>query len=354
MQNQNLEFPVLIGDIGGTNMRFSLILNQAGEQLAIATRKVDEFPTIEEAIRLTILPLLKTAPKSLFLAIAGPVTGDHIKLTNCDWVIAPKKLIKEFGFNEVFIINDFEAQALSTVTLPEKYLQAIGPINTATDNTKVIIGAGSGLGIAGLIYLDGRYIPIEGEGGHVDYAPQSEEDLALYPFLKKIVGRVSAEELLSGRGLLNIYRAFCDMRGVPSNIAVPEEVTAEALLFHQQFANQQFANQHRPHDNPAFDAVRFFINYLARLAGDFALVFKAEGGVYIGGGILPEMLQLLDETEFRKNFIHKQPHEKLLETIATFIILHPRAALVGMESYVRDSARFMLDKEGRFRVKNLN
>ena len=337
MQNQNLEFPVLIGDIGGTNMRFSLILNQAGEQMAISTRKVNDFPTIEEAIRQTILPLIKAPLKSLFLAIAGPVTGEVIKLTNCNWVVNPRQLMEEFGFNEVFIINDFEAQALSTIVLPQKYLEPIGPINTATDDTKVIIGAGSGLGIAGLTYLNGHYIPIEGEGGHIDFAPQSEEDFALYPFLKKIVGRVSAEELLSGRGLLNIYRAFCEMRGATPTIEVPEVITSEALTAHEQ---------------QAYDAVQFFINYLARLAGDFALIFKAEGGVYIGGGILPELLPLIDEDEFRQNFIHKQPHEKLLEKIPTFIITHPRAALVGMESYVHQPERFMLDMKGRFFVKH--
>ena len=341
MQNQNLEFPVLIGDIGGTNMRFSLILNQAGEQMAIATGKVNDFPTIEDAIGSAILPLIKTHPKSLFLAIAGPVTGKEIKLTNCNWVISPAKLIEQFGFNEVFLINDFEAQALSTIVLPEKYLDPIGKITTATDQTKVVIGAGSGLGIAGLIYLNGRYIPIEGEGGHIDFAPQSDEDLALYPFLKKIIGRVSAEELLSGRGLLNIYRAICAMRNVKAPIELPEEITAEARLVHP----------HRAIENQAYEAVQFFINYLARLAGDFALVFKAEGGVYIGGGILPEMLSLIDENLFRRNFIHKQPHEKLLENIPTFVLTHPRAALVGMESYVRHPERFMLDMEGRFFVK---
>jgi len=190
--------------------------------------------------------------------------------------------------------------------------------------------------------LNGRYIPIEGEGGHIDFAPQSDEDLALYPFLKKIIGRVSAEELLSGRGLLNIYRAICAMRNVKAPIELPEEITAEARLVHP----------HRTIENQAYEAVQFFINYLARLAGDFALVFKAEGGVYIGGGILPEMLSLVDEDEFRRNFIHKQPHEKLLENIPTFVLTHPRAALVGMEFYVRHPERFMLDMEDRFFVKN--
>ena len=102
----------------------------------------------------------------------------------------------------------------------------------------------------------------------------------------------------------------------------------------------------------SYDTVQFFINYLARLAGDFAHVFKAEGGVYIGGGNLPELLPLIDEDEFRQNFIHKQPHEKLLEKIPTFVITHPRAALVGMESYVHQPERFMLDMKGRFFVNH--
>lgn len=342
MLDQHLSFPVLIGDIGGTNMRFSLILTEKGEQQAIATRKVSDFPTIEDAINEAILPLAKFAPKSLFLAIAGPVASNNIKLTNCNWVVNPEKLIERFQFNEVFIINDFEAQALATVVLPEKYLQPLGGQNNAAnagtrEKTKVIIGAGSGLGIAGLVKINGRYIPIEGEGGHIDYAPQSEEDFALYPYLKQLVGRVSAEELLSGRGLVNIYRALCLQRGKNPDVEEPEEISSEALI---------------AHDRQAFDAVQFFINYLARLAGDFALIFKAEGGVYIGGGILPEMSSLIHTDDFRKNFTNKSPHEKLLEKIPTVIMTHPRAALVGMESYIYQPDRFLLDKENRFWVNS--
>ncbi|WP_297323031.1 glucokinase [uncultured Bartonella sp.] len=342
MPNLHLEFPVLIGDIGGTNMRFSLILSEKGEQQAIATRQVSDFATIENAINEAILPLAKYAPKSLFLAIAGPVAGDTIKLTNCNWVIRPEKLMREFHFNEVFIINDFEAQALATIVLPEKYLQPIGGQNIATstcqhEKTKVIIGAGSGLGIAGLVRINELYIPIEGEGGHIDYAPQSEEDLALFPYLQKIVGRVSAEELLSGRGLVNIYCAFCLLRATTPRVEAPEEISSEALI---------------AHDRQAFDAVQFFINYLARLAGDFALIFKAEGGVYIGGGILPEMASLIQPDEFRKNFTKKPPHETILEKIPTLIMTHPRAALVGMESYIYQPRRFLLDQENRFWVNN--
>lgn len=336
MQNHYLEFPVLIGDIGGTNMRFTLILSDKGEQQAIATRKVSDFPTIEDAISAAVLPLIKAVPKSLFLAIAGPVVGGHIKLTNCNWVVSPEKLIERFNLDEVLIINDFEAQALATVVLPEKYLQTIGTGTPKKQGTRVTIGAGSGFGISGLVHINGRYIPIAGEGGHIDYAPQSDEDIALYPYLKKLVGRVSAEELLSGRGLVNIYRAFSLKRGVTPRVEAPEEITSEALI---------------AHDREAYDAVQFFINYLARLAGDFALIFKAEGGVYIGGGILPEMLPLIATDEFRKNFTNKNPHQKLLEKVPTFVITHPRAALVGMESYVRHPDRFIVDLENRFWVK---
>lgn len=336
MQNHHLEFPVLIGDIGGTNMRFTLILDDKGEEQAIATRKVSDFSTIEDAIFEAVLPLVKIVPKSLFLAIAGPVVGEHIKLTNCNWVVSPQELIKRFNLDEVLIINDFEAQSLATVVLPEKYLQTIGNKALKKPGTLVAIGAGSGFGISALVRVNGRYIPIAGEGGHIDYAPQSDEDLALFPYLKKLVGRVSAEDLLSGRGLVNIYRAYSLKRGVSPRVEAPEEITSEALI---------------AHDREAYDAVQFFINYLARLAGDFALIFKAEGGVYIGGGILPEMLPLIDTDEFRKNFTNKSPHRKLLEKIPTLVITHPRAALVGMESYVLHPDRFMLDLENRFWVK---
>lgn len=333
MSEKHLEFPVLIGDIGGTNARFSLIENKDSEEQIFPTKTVADFSNIDEAIEQGILPLTKLKPKSIMLAMAGPVEGNEIPLTNSQWVIRPHQLMSKLQFSNVFVINDFEAQALATTALPPEYLQEIGNLNTTPMGTRVVLGPGTGLGVAGLIHLDGRYIPVAGEGGHVDYAPQSERDFELLPFLHKIQGRISAEEILSGRGIVSIYRAVCAADGVKPVFETPNAITVAA---------------YDESETQVHEAVQFFICYLARLAGDFALTFKAQGGIFIGGGIMPKILQLINHHAFRNAFENKAPHQKLLGTMPTFIMTHPRAALIGMNAYVSNPTHYILDKNKRF------
>ncbi|MHC5307566.1 glucokinase [Bartonella sp. LJL80] len=333
MRDMPLNFPVLIGDIGGTNARFSIIPNAVDKEQSFSNLAVADFPSINAAIAQEILSASKVKPKSLLLAIAGPVDGSEIAMTNSHWTIKPQELIEELGFQQVFVINDFEAQALATTALAEKYLQPIGEVKPVMEATKVILGPGTGLGVAGLIHLDDQFIPFPGEGGHVDFAPQSARDLALLPYLKKGSERVSAEELLSGRGLVNIYNAICKVDGKMADFSTPDAITAAAL----ETAHRQ-----------AHETVVYFLTYLARLAGDFALTFKALGGVYIGGGITPKLANVINHREFRNIFENKSPHQDVLKKTATVIMTHPRAALVGMDSYVRHPERYLLDKTDRF------
>ncbi|EJF90372.1 glucokinase [Bartonella tamiae] len=332
MPDNVLEFPVLIGDIGGTNARFALIQKEARQEQIFATKTVSDFTNIDDAIIQGVLPLADMRPKSILLAIAGPVEGEEIPLTNSHWIIRPHDLIKKLGFKQVFVINDFEAQALATSALSKEYLIPIGPLDNLNPGSRVIMGPGTGLGVAGLAHLENRYIPIAGEGGHVDYAPRSQRDIELLPFLDKTDGRIRAEALLSGSGILSIYHAICKADGVEPILTSPNAITVAA---------------HNTNEIQAREAINFFIHYLARLAGDFALTFKAKGGVFIGGGITPKIFKLINQQEFRNSFEDKAPHRHLLEKIPVFTLTHPRAALVGMDAYVRHPRRYLIDKKDR-------
>lgn len=318
--NMQFEFPVLLGDIGGTNARFSILEQPAGHALTLANLKVHDFATIEEAILAISMQGSSFAPKSMFLSVAGPVNDDEIVLTNCHWIINTKNLVSKFKLDKITVINDFEAQALAATALPDRFLNPIGSVKPRVHGNKVILGAGTGLGIAGLIEVDNHFVPIASEGGHIDYAPQTNEDFLIFQHLKRTYARISAEELLSGRGILNIYRAICSSRNLEPIHQTSEEITENYSLKNNQEVE---------------DTIRYFVDYLARFSGDMALIFNAVGGVYFGGGIIPQILDHIVPETFRTSFENKAPHNRLMENIATIVMSHPCPALIGMESYIR-------------------
>lgn len=324
--------PFLVGDIGGTNARFSMISPDEDDEQIFPTDKVSDFKNIDEAIEQSILPLAKEKPNSLILAVAAPVEGKIIPLTNSHWFINAQSLIKRFGFKSVLVINDFEAQAMATTALDEKYLWKIGDKGTSSYGARVVLGPGTGLGVAGLACANKRYMPVAGEGGHIDFAPRTKRDIELFPYFLHNEGRVSAEEILSGRGLTSIYRAICNLDGIKVEFEKADAITGAA-----HHADQPQANE----------AVDLFLTYLARFAGDFALIFKAHGGVYIGGGIIPKIMAFINEDSFRAQFEDKAPHRKLLETIPIYVMTHPRAALEGMAAFTRNGEHFLLDYQDR-------
>src|SRR5690606_9258843 len=145
--------------------------------------------------------------------VAGPVKGDEIDLTNCDWVVRPKELMREIGLSQIVVLNDFEAQALAVVALGDDRMHKIGGRAPERDASRVVLGPGTGLGVAGLVHARHAWIPIPGEGGHVDIGPRTKRDFKIFAHLEKIGGRISAEQILCGRGLVNIYQAVARADG---------------------------------------------------------------------------------------------------------------------------------------------
>lgn len=331
-QTDTLSFPILIGDIGGTNARFSIVPDATSEPTQLTSVKTADFKTIDEAIRSAVLDHTSLLPVSAILAVAGPIETDEIPLTNCDWVVKPKEMLTNLGLKDVIVINDFEAQALAIATLGSDDRETIGPQRPDMIASRVVLGPGTGLGVAGLVHARNMWFPVPGEGGHVDIGPRSARDYQVFPHLDTIEGRIAGEQILCGRGLVNLYRAICLADGVAPVVSDPADVTAKGLS---------------GEDRQAQETLSLFSTYLGRIAGDMALIFMARGGVYLAGGISQKIIPALRLPEFRAAFEDKAPHKALMRSIPTHVVTHPQAALAGLSAYARTPSDFGLTLDGR-------
>ncbi|WP_163265000.1 glucokinase [Chelativorans alearense] len=327
-----LDFPILIGDIGGTNARFAIVVDSYAEPKEFPVVQTADYATLDEAIQSAILDQTHLLPRSAVLAVAGPVDGDEIDLTNCDWVVRPRQMMETMGFGDVVVLNDFEAQALAVVALGEEHLEKIGGGEAETVGSRVVLGPGTGLGVAGLVHGHRTWIPVPGEGGHVDLGPRTARDNEIFPHLEAIEGRISAEQILCGRGLVNLYRAIAGADSKEARFSTPAEITSAAL-------------DHS--DTMAVEALDLFVTYLGRLAGDLGLIFMSRGGVFLTGGIAQKIVPALKNGKFRAAFEDKAPHSQLLASMPVYVITHPMAALTGLAAYARTPARFGVETAGR-------
>jgi len=326
------EFPILVGDIGGTNARFAVVEHAGAETGKPQIVHTADFPTIDDAIRSAVLEKLGIQPRSALLALAGPVIGDEIPLTNCPWVVKPKKMAGTVGLMDVMLLNDFEAQALAVVALGDHHVEKIGGGDALEHAGRAVLGPGTGLGVAGLIKTDGKWIPVPGEGGHMDIGPRTPRDYQIWPHIEPLEGRVSGEQILSGRGLVNTYRAVAIADGKTPAHETPADVTKAAL---------------GKTDPVAEEALALFATCLGRTAGDIALVFKAQGGVYLAGGIAQKIIPALKAPNFRAAFNDKAPHSEWMAEIPVYVITDPLGALAGLAAYARAPHTFGVETAGR-------
>ena len=329
MEIPPLPFPALVADIGGTNARFAIIPDTYGEIRNFVTVHTADYPDPVAAIEAEVLAKTLVIPKSLAIAMAGPVEGG--RLTNADWEIRPKALLAALELDEVVVLNDFEALALALPTLGEAELVRIGGGEAEPLGPRVVLGPGTGLGVAALVHGTQRFIPVPGEGGHMSFAPETDEDFTLWPHLPRVGGRVTGETVLSGRGLAHIHQAMAARDGAGAGLPTGEDVDAAA----------------RAGDARAKAAVELFAKYLGRFAGDLALLFLATGGVFIGGGIAPRLIATLSSGAFRAAFDDKEPHSHLVRKMPAFVITDPRPALIGLAAFARMPNRFGMSLAGR-------
>ncbi|MBO0716167.1 MAG: glucokinase [Rhizobiales bacterium] len=312
---------ILLGDIGATNARFSLLSN--GNLNAISRFEVAKFGQFTDALAVFIKEHCRqTQIHKALLAIAGPVKGQRVALTNTSWVIDISELQTVFGL-AVRIVNDFEAVALSIPNLTSTDLVAMGGGRSELGAPIAVLGPGTGLGVACLVDRSDRRVVIASEGGHATLAPTCEQEDRIVNHLRKRFGHVSAERVISGSGLENIYQAIATLEGLefpPRNAA---EITKNALSGECQLARR---------------SLQTFCAFLGSFAGNVALTFGARGGVYIAGGISPRILDFLVQSEFRRRFEAKGRFREYLAAIPSYVITHPAAALIGLRSLVESGA----------------
>ncbi len=324
-------YPVLIADIGGTNARFAMLVDAHAALPDAVVVATDDYAGLGEALSDAMLARTSVRPRTAIIAMAGPIKGDRIQLTNAPWLIEPRALIETLGLETVILLNDFEAQALALPGFGENDLQQIGGGSAVPHAAKVVIGPGTGLGAGALIHAANRWIPVPGEGGHIEIGPVSDEEYALWPHIERsgrgANARIGAEQLLSGQGMVRLARACAALDGVPQPFDNPRDIVEAADRG----------------DPLATRTLQHFSMALGRVAGDMALIFMALGGVYLAGGIPPRIAGVLDSGAFRRAFEAKAPHEAIMADIATFIVHHPQPALDGLASFARTPSRFAVD-----------
>jgi glucokinase len=304
----------LVGDIGATNARFGLVAPD-GKVLHSRTLPDEEFPTIEAALAAFLkergeLPM----PRRGAIAIASPITGDQVAMTNHPWRFSIRELGQRLGFDRLEVINDFTALALALPHLKLEDRLPVGGGAAVTGMPIGVLGPGSGLGVSGLMPSKSGWIPLTGEGGHATMAPASDRESLVLDRMRPHFDHVSAERILSGAGLVNLYNTVAQLDGTPARGYTAPQITDLAT---------------RAEDPLCVETLAMFCAMLGTMAGNLALTLGARGGVYIGGGIVPRLGQTFIDSPFRECFEAKGRFRSYLEAIPTFVVTHPLPAFLG-------------------------
>ncbi|EPC01190.1 glucokinase [Litchfieldella anticariensis FP35 = DSM 16096] len=308
--------PALIGDIGGTNARFALVTPDTFEPHDILSLSCADYPTLVDAVRDYLARVGhggKNAPREACLAFACPVHDDQVRMTNNAWVFSKRDVQTKLDLTLFKVINDFTAQALGVPHVAAQDLVPVGEGQAADGCARLVIGPGTGLGVAGIFPGQHAWVPLPTEGGHVTFAPIDEREQNLLRYFRSRYGRVSVERILCGQGLLDLYCAHASLKGANPRYATPAEVTTAA----------------NEGDAVAVDTVLRFLKILGDVCGDAALTMGARGGVYLCGGILPRLLDWLPRSRFRDAFADKGRMSAYNAGIPTWVVTAPWAGLLG-------------------------
>ncbi len=311
----------LVGDIGGTNARFGL-MSPARELLHSQVLADADYAELGEAIEAFLegrgdLP----APRRGAIAIASPITGDQVSMTNHPWRFSIAELRRRIGFDRLEVINDFTAQALALPHLGDGDKMRVGGGTAVAGRPLAVLGPGSGLGVSGLIPCGDKWVPLTGEGGHATMAPSDDRESAVLAHMRSQFDHVSAERCISGPGLINIYNALAAIDG-----ARAAQYTAAQITDAETGAA----------DPRCHEATQMFCAMLGATAGNLALTLGAQGGVFIAGGIVPRLGSRFAASPFRERFEAKGRFQTYLAAIPTAVVTHPLAAFIGCAAALAD------------------
>jgi glucokinase len=303
-----------IADVGGTHSRCALV-DDKGKLIAVENFENHGFRGIADVFEHYLSRRrLNDRPTDVALAIAGPVGGDEVHMTNLPWRFSQAGLRDELGLNRLLVVNDFAAVAWALPALRPEDLCKVGGGEPAPRAPLAVLGPGSGLGVATLVPADSNWTVLPGEGGNVSVATMTKGEAEIVDSLRDPSGYCAAETVLSGPGLTRLYAALVERADQEAEALTPAAISAAAAAG----------------DPLALAAQGMFFELLGSMAGDLALTTGARGGVYIAGGIVPRLLGPFLESRFRERFEAKGRYAAYLEAIPSYVITAPMPALIGL------------------------
>ena len=305
----------LVGDIGGTNARFALVAPGKSELMSIKTLQCTKFETVQEAINSYLSSISNVEIISACIASAGTTHLDIFKPANNDWVINKSNVSSALNDIQVNWINDFSAQALATTTLKSNDVIVINKGAVQPERVRLVIGPGTGLGTCGLINSSNGWVPLPAQGGHSDFAPNSSLEIEIWTLLQKQFGHVAVERILSGPGIVNLYKALCQINEKEVLFNSPSEITSAAIKVNP--------------DSISKETLHLFCRIFGSVTGSIALSTGCLGGIYITSDLVRNFLDFFIDSDFLKSFEDKGRLKYYMTDIPIFISKKENMGLIG-------------------------
>jgi glucokinase len=318
--NDYLDGPRLLADVGGTNARFALE-RAPGQIDTIIVLRCADYEEFADACEAYLAQAGNPPVRHAAIDIANPVDGDEVKMTNHKWQFSIEATRRRLNFDTLLVVNDFTALAMALPHLEQSHVQQIGGGKARPGGVIGLVGAGTGLGVGGLIPTEGRWIALGSEGGHVAFSPMDEREIAIVEYCWKTWPHVSAERLVSGPGIEMIYKALAAYRKQnPVAIGTPD-IVQRALS---------------GADPLCMETVECFCGMLGTVAANVAVTLGTLGGIYIGGGVVPRLGEYFERSPFRVRFENKGRFTGYMGQIPTYVITAPYPAFVGVAAILAE------------------
>jgi glucokinase len=316
---------ILAGDVGGTKVHLALFDFTDGNLKHTRDKQfpAKEYSGLEEIVKEFIVAEKVT---SACFGVPGPVRDGRLRLTNLPWTLDSRELARNLKIDYVFLINDLQANGYGIAELAADQVYTLSEGDSRQVGNRALLAAGTGLGEAYLVWDGRNYVPYPSEGGHSDYAARNEDEIDLLRFLKqKYNGRISTERVVSGQGITNCYEFLREVRGLEEPAWLAEQMTEEDP---NAAAKSEICEK----------ALDMFVSAYGAEAGNLALKVLSVGGLYVGGGIAPRILEKLKDGTFMKAFTDKGRLSQLLVNMPVRVILESRTALMGAAAYAEARA----------------
>lgn len=309
----------LLADVGGTHTRCGLGSAHAAAS-KVRVYENQDFADVNALFKHYLSAIGLDQPSSITVAIAAPIHGQVAQLTNLAWTIDAAQLMSQFNVDRATLINDFAALAFAIPQLRGEDRVQVGGTTVVEGAAIGVLGPGTGLGVAGLMSVGDRWVPISSEGGHVTLPAANAREAQIIERLRRRYGHVSAERVLSGPGLVLLYETITRIEHCG---LTPAEISQIAI----------------DGDPQAKEVLDLFFALLGTVAGNLALTLGARGGIYLGGGILPKLRAQLVQSGFRQRFESKGRFDEYLSQIPVFLITANTPALTGLNYYLQQLLR---------------